>query len=199
MKTGNLIISISCAVALIAFTSCLQGGKKSSVDKESHFSPDSTVNKLIINAITPNPSKVKQIEWIKDIRMHPVALFFNRDKSEYLLAYQSNKADIEKFCFFEVGYTAKQPQLLQKEGIVLQTAHFKTESGIQLGVSSSLVREKKGKPHETAFTKGNQLQIETYRLLSSHPYVAKHHATDYRMEVTYRSDSVVLFKFGLGE
>ncbi len=199
MKTGNFIISFFCAMAMIAFTSCLQDKKGPFVKKEILFSPDTTINKLIIDDITANSSKIKQIEWIKDIRMQPVALFFNRDKSEYLLAYQSYKINIEGFRFFEVGYTAKQSQLLQKEGVVLQTAHFKTESGIQLGVSSSLVHKKKGKPHETAFTKGNQLQIDTYRLSPSHPYVAKHHATDYRMELTYRSDTVILFKFGFDE
>ena len=78
------------------------------ISTKTSFLPDSTVNLILIlnnvrslNQFIPNTNKIKLTEYL---RQSPVIVFLNKNKDEFLLAYQFEGSTKNNFFFFEFGF-----------------------------------------------------------------------------------------------
>lgn len=167
-------------------------------DKLTVFKPDSTINKRLFLedyesslAFFPNINKYKTHEFI---RSHPIMIFSNEQKNEYLIAFQYEGGSKNEFDCFEIGYFEDDKRVNKKLALSSKETIFKTESGLGLGTTLEEITRIKGKNFQMK-TKGKDM-ILSYHLNDKHPFVKRYYMADYFMELRLRENKVRQITFG---
>lgn len=171
----------------------LSANLKDTVKYRELLLPDSTINnKLRLeNYLSAEAFSKNKIELIDLLRESPVAIFCNKDKSEYILAYQYEGNTKNAFSCFEIGYT--DDKILRNKCDVTEEENFSTESGIKLGMPLESLIAKKG----SSFKMSGQDTVITYRIndLSSN-FLRRYNMPGYFLECSIKNAKIIKIKFG---
>jgi hypothetical protein len=157
------------------------------------FIPDSTVNNRLKLAA---PSSLKtffigSVELVDFLRESPVAVFCNKDKSEYLLAYQYEGTVRDGFSCFEIGYM--NDTILRQKFANVDSNIFSTESEIKLGLSVKSLIEKKGDSYKIL---GRDTIIE-YRVPDMNSdFLKRYNMPGYFIQCAIHDEKIKRIKFG---
>jgi hypothetical protein len=161
------------------------------VDSARHaVGVDTTVNGILKlhdgQSVKHFYDNVNNIRMIDSLRSSPVAMFLNRNKTQYLKAYQYEGGTKNAFSLFEFGYVDSSIPLARAH----MTAYdgFSTESGITLGSAFSGFLIAPDAPVAIDTT----VRIRT----SSHDFVLRHNMPAYEMQATFRSGKLVKLIYG---
>ena len=162
--------------------------------------PDSTVNKLLILENNESLQKFykdyKTISTIERLRESPVVIFSNKDKSQYLLAYQYEGSTKNNFSCFEIGYFENEKKLNQNSSYAVEDKIFETESKLSLGISLKKLIEIKGNTYKTKIDKDES--IVTYRIdnYEKSSFLKKYNMPGYFIEFRLKDNKVTKILFG---
>ncbi len=173
-----------------------EGKKTALVDSKISidvFIPDSTINNRLKLAA---PSSLRtfftgRVELVDFLRESPVAVFCNKDKSEYLLAYQYEGTVRDAFSCFEIGYmndTILRGKIANVDGNI-----FSTESEIKLGLSVNSLIEKKGDSYKIL----SKDTIIEYRVPDTNSdFLKRYNMPGYFLQCVIRGGKIDRIKFG---
>ena len=167
--------------------------------KKLNVVPDTTVNEKLIlednKSILSLCASKKNISLIERIRESPVALFKSKLSNQYLLAYQFEGNVNNNFSRFEIGYTKDFNDIDNYQFCQTGEEEFKTESGIELGMSLSDLLNKKG---EGFLTKTTTDTLIIYQIsdLDSSSFLKRYNMPGYFMEFTIKDGTVVKVIYG---
>lgn len=166
----------------------------------AEFQPDTTINKKLVleNHLSSKNfyARIETVDLLERLRTSPVAMFSNASNSEYLLAYQYEGNTNHSFSCFEVGYMKDLKKVDVRKINLLSEKSFKTESGLELGLSLPDVVKLKGIYYKKATNRNDVLL--TYRIndLATSPFLMKYNMPGYFMEIKIKGDEVVKILFG---
>lgn len=159
--------------------------------------PDTTINKkLHLEDYTTAKrfyKDIEEVQFIERLRSSSVALFSNKNKKEYLMAYMYEGGTRYAFSCFEIGYRKDIPGVKANK---TQEEHFETESGLKLGISLEKIELKKGKSYLKQ-TKGREVII-TYRIndMESSSFLQWYAMPGYFIEITLTDNKATKIFFG---
>jgi len=159
---------------------------------QKKFTPDTSINKVLS---LHNPysfrafiSQTDTLVLYSNIREAPVFIFFNYDKTEYLILYQYEGAKKYSFDCFEFGYNNQNAY----EGIKTDYPFFETESGIKPGITYDELIKIKGKPDKII---GDTVQY-VINDLSNSIFLRKYNMPEYFMICIFSGKKLTKIKFG---
>jgi DNA gyrase/topoisomerase IV subunit A len=164
------------------------------------FMPDTTINSKFIlenyqsveNYFTTN-SNFKLVE---QLRSSPVAIFSNKGKKEYLLAYQYEGGTKNAFSCFEIGKLDELQNVAKVNVAQIDVDNFNTESSLQLGQSIEDVKKIKGNSF-TETTEANE-KIINYKIEDSQSgFLKRYNMPSYFLRITFdKTEKVKRIIFG---
>lgn len=162
--------------------------------------PDTTINNKFLlenyqsieNYFTTN-SNFKLIE---QLRSSPVAVFTNKGKNEYLLAYQYEGGSKNAFSCFEIGKLSELQNLVKTSIAKIDIDNFNTESSLQLGQSIEDVKRIKGNTF-TETTEANE-KIISYKIDDvKSDFLKRYNMPSYFLRITFdKTEKVKRIIFG---
>jgi len=182
--------------------SCHQSEKKiqrkignETVITENFSKPDFKVNQLQLreeNSI--NNFYSQNLRLLDNLRYSPVIAFTDKEKKEYLLAYQYEGDVKNSFSCFEVGYLKDDPKL-EKDVTQTKYDNFNTESGLKLGMTLEEITNIKGSNYKVE-KKSNE-QIIRYMIDNpDDPKIKKYKMPPYFMEFYLKDTKLYKIIFG---
>lgn len=152
--------------------------------KEISLFYDTTINNIKFNDCdTIEKLFGKNYKLLPDIDDLPSIQIFNYDKSQLLTMYMWNGSSKCDFSQFQVEYTLTNTRYLQKP-FKLDIDNFKSGKNIYLGITSSQLTSKIGKPNE-------QRQEDGLSILSYQQYNDLYFADYY-----FKGNKLIKFRFG---
>lgn len=135
-------------LALFSFLLFGCGNSKTSSNYTNvEFIADTTINKKFL---LDNYQSIQtylgnnDLELVEKLRSSPVAVFSNKGKNEYLLAYQYEGGTKNAFSCFEIGKLSELQNVTNTSITKIDIENFNTESSLQLGQSIEDVKRIKG-------------------------------------------------------
>ncbi|MBW8523545.1 hypothetical protein K0U91_12270 [Chryseobacterium chendengshani] len=182
--------------------SCQQSEKKVQEKKENEtvitekFSkPDFKINQLELreeNSLTDFYSQ--NIRLLDNLRYSPVTIFTDKEKKEYLIAYQYEGDVKNSFSCFELGYLKDDPKLERDFGKT-KYDNFKTESGLKLGMTSEEITNLKGTDFKVE--KKSKEEIIRYTIDNpDDPKIKQYEMPPYFMEFYLKDNRLYKIIFG---
>jgi hypothetical protein len=163
--------------------------------------PDTTINnKLFIqnyNSVTNFYSGDSNFVVIDNgTRETPIVIFSNKDKTQYLLAYQYEGSIKNAFDCFEIGYFKNDKKLSQNYSYNVDDKIFETESKLSLGISLDKLIEIKGDGNITK--KDKDKLIVNYRIdnYDKSVFLKRYNMPGYFIEFTLKDNIVTKILFG---
>jgi hypothetical protein len=156
------------------------------------FKPDTVINnKLILDDYSSLSNFYKELDkvfTINNLRKSPVVVFCDKNKTEYLYAYQYEGNTKNSFSCFEVGLCST----LTSEYLIINNCKgFSTESGLKLGMTINDIEKIKG---------NNYLKSEnkiTYKISETNSsFLLYHNMPEYFLECIFKNDKLIRLKFG---
>jgi len=115
---------------------------------EKFSKPDFKINQLQLREESSvNNFYPQNIRLLDNLRYSPVIAFTDKEKKEYLLAYQYEGDVKNSFSCFEVGYLKDDPKL-EKDVTETKYNNFNTESGLKLGMTLEEITNLKGSDYK---------------------------------------------------
>lgn len=129
-------------------------------------------------------------------RETPIVIFSNKDKTQYLLAYQYEGGTKNAFDCFEIGYFENDIKLSKNSSYNVDAKIFETESKLTLGISLEKLIELKGDGYVTK--KDKDKLIVTYRIdnYDNSAFLKRYNMPGYFMEFTLKDNIATKILFG---
>ena len=184
------------------FFSCHQSEKKiqgkienETVITENFSKPDFKVNQLQLREEgSINNFYPQNVRLLDNLRYSPVIAFTDKEKKEYLLAYQYEGDVKNSFSCFEVGYL-KDDRKLEKDVTETKYDNFNTESGLKLGMTLEEITNIKGSNYKVE-KKSNE-QIIRYTIDNPNdPKIKQYEMPPYFMEFYLKDSKLYKIIFG---
>jgi len=204
VKVEQKYLTLMSSFLLLFFVlfSCQQSEKKiqekienETVITEKFSKPDFKINQLELreeNSLTNFYSQ--NIRLLDRLRYSPVTVFTDKEKKEYLIAYQYEGDVKNSFSCFEVGYLKDDPTL-EKDVAKTKYDNFKTESGLKLGVTLEEITNLKGSDFKVE-KKSNE-QIIRYTIDNpDNPKIKQYEMPPYFMEFYLKDNRLYKIIFG---
>lgn len=162
--------------------------------------PDSTINKTLSlrndESLKSFYKNFEEIKLIDKIRESPVAIFSNKDVSQYLIVYQYEGDVKNSFSCFEIGYFKDDEKLMKQSNYRTQNNTFNTESNLALGTTLDEIVKIKGDGYKSKNV--NDEQIITYRIddYDKSSFLKKYDMPSYFMEFRLKDSKVTKIVFG---
>jgi len=185
------------------FFSCHQSEKKiqekienETVITEKFSKPDFKINQLELreeNSLTNFYSQ--NIKLLDHLRYSPVTIFTDKEKKEYLIAYQYEGDVKNSFSCFEVGHLKDDPKLEKENVVKTKYDNFMTESGLKLGITLEEITNLKGSDFKVE-KKPNE-EIIRYTIDNpDDPKIKQYEMPPYFMEFYLKDNKVYKIIFG---
>lgn len=180
--------------------STLIQSKKQDLVHEQEVIPDSTVNKTLSlrngESLESFYKNFEAIVLLDRIRESPVAIFGNKDVSQYLLVYQYEGDTKNYFSCFEIGYFKDDAELAKQVNYRTYENIFATESNLVLGMTLEQIVKIKGNGYKSKSV--NNEQIITYRIndYDKSAFLKKYNMPGYFMEFKLKDNKVTKIIFG---
>ncbi len=204
VKVEQKYLTLMSSFLLLFFVlfSCQQSEKKiqekienETVITEKFSKPDFKINQLELreeNSLTYFYSQ--NIRLLDHLRYSPVTVFTDKEKKEYLIAYQYEGDVKNSFSCFEVGYL-KDDHTLEKDVAKTKYDNFKTESGLKLGVTLEEITNLKGSDFKVE--KKSNKQIIRYTIDNpDNPKIKQYEMPPYFMEFYLKDNRLYKIIFG---
>ncbi|WP_128330968.1 hypothetical protein [Apibacter sp. HY039] len=184
------------------FFSCHQSEKKiqekienETVITEKFSKPDFKINQLQLREESSvNNFYPQNIRLLDNLRYSPVIAFTDKEKKEYLLAYQYEGDVKNSFSCFEVGYLKDDPKL-EKDVTETKYDNFNTESGLKLGMTLEEITNLKGSDYKDE--KKSDEEIIKYIIDNpDDPKIKQHEMPPYFMEFYLKDNKLYKILFG---
>ena len=197
MSMNNLVL------LFFLFFSCHQSEKKiqekienETVITEKFSKPDFKINQLELreeNSLTNFYSQ--NIKLLDHLRYSPVTIFTDKEKKEYLIAYQYEGDVKNSFSCFEVGHLKDDPKLEKEDVVKTKYDNFMTESGLKLGITLEEITNLKGSDFKVE-KKPNE-EIIRYTIDNpDDPKIKQYEMPPYFMEFYLKDKKVYKIIFG---
>lgn len=197
MSMNNLVL------LFFLFFSCHQSEKKiqekienETVITEKFSKPDFKINQLELreeNSLTNFYSQ--NIKLLDHLRYSPVTIFTDKEKKEYLIAYQYEGDVKNSFSCFEVGHLKDDPKLEKENVVKTKYDNFMTESGLKLGITLEEITNLKGSDFKVE-KKPNE-EIIRYTIDNpDDPKIKQYEMPPYFMEFYLKDNKVYKIIFG---
>jgi len=197
-----LTLTSSFLLLFFVFFSCQQSEKKiqekienETVITEKFSKPDFKISQLELreeNSLTNFYSQ--NIRLLDHLRYSPVTVFTDKEKKEYLIAYQYEGDVKNSFSCFEIGYL-KDDLKLEKDVTETKYDDFKTESGVKLGMSLEEIINLKGRNYKVE-KKPNEEIIRYVIDNPDDPKIKQYEMPPYFMEFYLKDNRVYKIIFG---
>jgi hypothetical protein len=200
VKVEQKYLTLMSSFLLLFFVlfSCQQSEKKiqnETVITEKFSKLDFKINQLELreeNSLTNFYSQ--NIRLLDHLRYSPVTVFTDKEKKEYLIAYQYEGDVKNSFSCFEVGYLKDDPKL-EKDVAKTKYDNFKTESGLKLGMTLEEITNLKGSDFKVE-KKSNE-QIIRYTIDNpDNPKIKQYEMPPYFMEFYLKDNRLYKIIFG---
>lgn len=204
VKVEQKYLTLMSSFLLMFFVlfSCQQSEKKiqekienETVITEKFSKPDFKINQLelrkentLINFSSQN------VVLHGNIRYSPIVAFANKEKKEYLLAYQYEGDVKNSFSCFEIGYL-KDDAKLENDVVKTKYEDFETESGLKLGMTLEQITNLKGSDYKVE-KKSNE-EIIRYTIDNpDDPKIKQYEMSPYFMEFYLKDNKLYKIIFG---
>lgn len=202
MERKYQMLMNSLLLLFFLFFSCHQSEKKiqgkienETVITENFSKPDFKVNQLQLREEgSINNFYPQNVRLLDNLRYSPVIAFTDKEKKEYLLAYQYEGDVKNSFSCFEVGYL-KDDRKLEKDVTETKYDNFNTESGLKLGMTLEEITNIKGSNYKVE-KKSNE-QIIRYTIDNPNdPKIKQYEMPPYFMEFYLKDSKLYKIIFG---
>jgi hypothetical protein len=158
-------------------------------NKSVEFIADTTINKKLF---LENYQSIEtyfgsnDLKLVEQLRSSPVAVFSNKGKNEYLLAYQYEGGTKNAFSCFEFGKLSELQNVTNTSIMQIDIESFNTESSLQLGQSIEDVKRIKG----NAFTETIEANEKTimYKIEDTKSdFLKRYNMPSYFLKLTFDS------------
>lgn len=197
-KNDNLVIDSSLSYKN---DSILIHSKNQGLEQElKEIMPDSTINKTLLlrnnESLEGFYKNFEAVTLLDEVRESPVAIFSNKDASQYLLVYQYEGDVKNSFSCFEIGYFKNDIKLMKQFNYSTYDNVFATESNLMLGITLEEIVKIKGSSYESKNV--NNEQIITYRIndYDKSSFLKKYNMPGYFMEFILSNNKVIKIIFG---
>jgi hypothetical protein len=197
-KNDNLVVDSALSYKN---DSILIHSKKQGLEQElNEIMPDSTINKTLLlrnnESLEGFYKNFEAITLLDEVRESPVAIFSNKDVSQYLLVYQYEGDTKNSFSCFEIGYFKNNVKLMKQFNYSTYDNFFATESNLMLGITLEEIVKIKGSSYESKNV--NNEQIITYRIndYDKSSFLKKYNMPGYFMEFMLSNNKVIKIIFG---
>ena len=177
------------------------------ISAQKEFVPDTTINNLFFlldanssKGFCPNINDIEvldekffldeEITFLQD--PSPLIIFFNADKTKYLIAFAHYGSWKYKFAEFEIGYVT-EIVLKELKNRYIETSYknFQTESKLRLGMTLSELEDVKGKNY---IRDGN---IVTYVINDENSdFLEEYNMPEYYLKCELSQNKVCKIRFG---
>lgn len=163
------------------------------------FVADTTINKkfLLDNYQSiENYFGSNDLKLVEQLRSSPVAVFSNKGKNEYLLAYQYEGGTKNAFSCFEIGKLSELQDVAKTSITQIDIDNFNTESTLQLEQSIEEVKQIKGNTF-TETTEANE-KIISYKIDDTKSdFLKRYNMPSYFLRITFdKTEKVKRIIFG---
>lgn len=189
-STSNVLVDNVDSIPIKKYTDSVSG---TNFNKQEAFCfPDTSVNLKIFLENNKSIFTKGEITLIDYVRENYVAIFLNKSKTEYLLAYQYEGGIENSFSCFEIGFLKDDSILKSKQSIILNEGNFYSESGLRLGMSRDSLISVKGQNYyldkkDSSFT---------YRLEMNNSFVMRYNSPGYFIKASFKNNKVNRLTFG---
>jgi hypothetical protein len=164
---------------------------------QKRFLPDTTINRKIL--LLNSESIIKSIGDQKENKFEdeglPRVYFINQMEGTYVILYGQPGSNANKFAYFEVGLVSN----LNGKICGTYSKKFrkaKTESGVQLGITSQKVFSIKGRGYKREKI-GNQIKYSySLRKPQAINFLNRYNMPTYSAEYFFEKNKLVKFRFG---
>jgi hypothetical protein len=197
-KNDNLVVDSALSYKN---DSILIHSKNQGLEQElKEIMPDSTINKTLLlrnnESLERFYKNFEAVTLLDEVRESPVAIFSNKDASQYLLVYQYEGDIKNSFSCFEIGYFKNDVKLMKQFNYSTYDNVFATESNLMLGITLEEIVKIKGSSYESKNV--NNEQIITYRIndYDKSSFLKKYNMPGYFMEFILSNNKVIKIIFG---